>query len=83
MRKFYFNTGVKVWVNPNIKGGIADSTGTVVIPFECDVPEDAIFMYACDDPNLHPEWPNVIVAEIKNSELYSKYAYFTIKNQNV
>lgn len=78
MKKFYFNTGVKIWNNPHIKGGIDSGNGTVVIPFECDVPEGAVFMYACDNPNLHPDNPNIIVAEIHNSGLISKYAYFTI-----
>lgn len=78
MRKFNFNTGVKIWVNPHIKGGIDSGNGTVVIPFECDVPENATFLYACDNPNLHPQTPNIIVAEIHNSELASKYAYFNV-----
>jgi len=78
MRKFHFNTGVKVWVNPHIKGGIDSGNGTVVIPFECeDVPENAVFMYACDNPDLSTS-PSMIVRKIHNSALLSKYAYFQI-----
>ena len=78
MKKFYFNTGVKIWNNPHIKGGIDSGNGTVVIPFECDVPEGVSFMFACNKSNLYPNDPNILVAEIHNTALLSKYAYFSI-----
>jgi len=84
MRKtYYFDTGVtirgpygcQVW-----KGG------TVQIPFDCEnVPEKAIFKFACDNPELaESKHPNYIVAEIldqdKKGGLCSKCAYFQIIN---
>lgn len=81
MKTFHFNTGVKIWVNPHIKGGIDSGNGTVVIPFDCDnVPENSTFMYACDNPNLENDNNNVICREIFNSGLLSKYAYFKLNN---
>lgn len=79
LKTFYFNTGVKIQDNPHIKGGIDSGNGTVVIPFDCeDVPENATFKYACDNPKLIEGDDKVIVREIKNSQLLSKYAYFII-----
>ena len=89
MKTFYFNTGVKIWNNPHIPGGIDSGNGTVVIPFDCaDVPEGAKQLYCCDSPNitLHPHIPadcDVIVREIHNSKMISKYAYFTVKKDLV
>ena len=74
MKTFYFNTGVKISVNPHIKGGVDSGNGIVVIPFQCDdVPDNAIFLHACDNPN--PANERIIVREIKG-ELHSKYAHF-------
>ena len=89
MKTFYFNTGVKIWNNPHIPGGIDSGNGTVVIPFDCaDVPEGAKQLYCCDSPNitLHSHIPadcDVIVREIHNSKMISKYAYFTVKKDLV
>ena len=59
--QLFFNTGVKIWNNSSIRGGIDSGNGTVVIPFECeDVPKDATFMYACDNPNLHNDNNKII-----------------------
>ena len=77
--KFFFNTGVKIWVNPHIKGGIDSGNGTVVIPFHCDdVPDNAEFMFASDYEDLSKHHSNVIQREIRDSELLSKFAYFKI-----
>lgn len=82
MRTFHFNTGVHISVNSAIKGGINSGNGIVVIPFDCkDVPERAIFMYACD--KIEEDTNDAICREIYNSELGSKYAYFTIFHINV
>lgn len=81
-RKFYFNTGVHRYAhNPPISltEGQEWSNDIKVIPFYCDdVPETAAFMYACDIPDLDKNDPNVIVREICDSTLISKYAYFKI-----
>ncbi len=82
LKTFYFNTGVKIWDNPHIKGGFDSGNGTVVIPFDCkDVPDGAKHLYCCDSPDViltsHiPKDSEVIVREIFNSSLLSKYAYF-------
>lgn len=80
MRQFYFNTGVKSSM-PNAVPGV-NRGGTMQIPFQCDVPENATFMYACDNSDLDKNNPNVIVAEIHNSALLSKYAYFVISSKD-
>jgi hypothetical protein len=85
MKTFYFNTGVVISRESLIIGhlmlnGEISRNGTVQIPFDCeDVPENAIFVFACNNPNL-PESKNdrVIVREIHNSGLLSKYAYFKL-----
>jgi hypothetical protein len=78
MKTFYFNTGVKISVNPHIKGGIDSGNGIVVIPFQCyNVPDNATFLHACDNPN--PANERIIVREIFNSGLHSKYAHFAIQ----
>lgn len=80
MKTFYFNTGVKIWTNPHIKGGIDSGNGTVVIPFDCDnVPDNAVFMFASDNPYLETGNKSVIVREMHNTGLLSKYAYFSIR----
>lgn len=77
MKTFYFNTGVKYWDYPYLCKGQVEKGGTKQIPFDCEnVPEGAVFKFACDDPNLHPE-SGYIVREIHNSTIHSKYAYFT------
>ena len=80
-RKFYFDTGVtRFGHNPPIPlmpGQEWSPNNVKVIPFYCDdVPDNAKFLLACDDPNRQIE--NTIVREIHNSTLLSKYAYFKI-----
>jgi hypothetical protein len=86
MNKFYFNTGVNPSNVINFpydyhkeKGDVI--RGTLLIPFECDAPADATFMFACDNPNL-PEAQNnnIIVREMFNTNMQSKYAYFELKS---
>ena len=82
MTKFYFNTGVNPANVTNYSGLYGNQVirgGTVQIPFECDVPENAVFMFACDSNDL-PEADTCLVAEIKrpNKCMLSKYAYFKI-----
>lgn len=82
-RKFYFDTGVHRYAHnppvPLITGQEWNSNNIKVIPFYCDdVPETAQFLYVCDTPRLDKDDPNVIVREIHNSTLISKYAYFKI-----
>lgn len=75
MQTFYFNTGVKIWDNPHIRGGIDSGNGTVVIPVIVeDVPKGAIFAFACNTPDMPG---GLTVREIKEPNyLFSKYAYF-------
>ena len=85
MKTFYFNTGVRRII-PN--GKYSDSAkpaglsagqiwrnGTKQIPFDCeDVPDNATFMFACNNPE--PSSKGVIVKELNNTTLMSKYAHF-------
>lgn len=77
MKTFYFDTGVRYADYPFLVKGQVVVDKNKLIPFDCDdVPEGAIFKFACDDPNLYPE-AGYIVREIHNSTLLSKYAYFS------
>ena len=83
MKKFTFNTGVKPFDFTPPAGmafmkGFEDSgNGVYVIPFYCkDVPDNAIFKYACN--NDIPGSENLLKREIFNSALLSKYAFFEI-----
>jgi len=83
LQKFYFNTGVHRYVHnsPLMKGEEWSSNDIKVIPFYCEnVPETAEFMYVCDTPELDKDNSSVIVREIYNSTLLSKYAYFKLKD---
>lgn len=81
---FYFNTGVRpekiqgfpYQYHEEIGNAIR---GTLCIPFECEAPENANFLFACDIPDL-PESKNenVKVFKITGGNLLSDYAYFTI-----
>ena len=87
-KTFYFNTGVRPELvnNPPFaydyhanKGNVIKG-GTLQIPFTCDdVPDGAIFLHACDIPDL-PESrsDSVIVREITGGGLLSKFAYFRV-----
>ena len=84
IKTFYFNTGVKFSDYPYLCEGQVERGGTKQIPFDCeDVPDNATFMYGRDDPNLFatndPQYDKVIVREIHNSTLMSKYAYFSMR----
>ena len=88
LKTFYFNTGVKRGVPVNerhrenakpVALGCCQvwRNGTKQIPFCCeDTPVDAVFLHACDRPDC--ESSDVIVREIHNSSLLSKYAHFRI-----
>lgn len=84
MRKtFYFNTGVRVYAHtPPVhvgKGEIVDGNGVKLIPFDCDdVPDNAIFKFACDHRPEGCGYDNLLMREIHNSVLISKYAFFLI-----
>jgi hypothetical protein len=84
MKTFYFNTGVRIYDHnppvPLCKGQISSPNGVKIIPFDCDdVPDNATFRFACDNPNLkEASYAHIIVREIHNSTLISKYAYFNI-----
>lgn len=84
MQKFYFNTGVVPHKVPNFpyeyhKKQGDEIRGTLLIPFYCeDVPAGAVFKFACDNPDL-PEAKSMLVREIHNSNLISKFAYFATK----
>ena len=78
MKKFFFDTGVRPRNNPNLFGNQVWKGGTKQIPFSCEnVPDGSEFMFGANRPD-QPEskLDRVIVREIHNSDLLSKYAYF-------
>ncbi len=77
MNEFRFNTGVKIWDNPNISGGVDSGNGTIVIPFEADAPKDAKLAFLSDCSDLDKNG-GLLKCEVKNSKLLSKFAYFNI-----
>jgi len=86
MNKFYFNTGVNAFRTINFPfeyhkkvGNVIQNNGTLVCPFECDAPENATLMFCCDNPNLdESKASNVIVREMFNTSMVSKYAYLKV-----
>lgn len=93
MNTFYFDTGVKPYCENcfglngkpiGLYGRQVWRGGTKQIPFDYDAPLNATFLFACDNPDLgESKLENVIVREIFNSDLLSKYAYFRIKPEEV
>jgi len=80
MNTFYFNTGVKPYNCNGLTKGQVWRNGEKQIPFDCDAPEDAVLMYLCSNPELDAaSYPNVIVREVFNTTMASKFAYFRIK----
>lgn len=95
MNKFYFNTGVRSENVINFpydyhykKGNVIN--GTLCIPFECDAPSNAKPILCCDNPNLPESSVNsfnnykgenrkVIVCEMFNTNMVSKYAYLSVE----
>jgi hypothetical protein len=75
MKTFYFNTGVTLCNTEGLSAGQIWRNGTKQIPFDCeDVPDNATFLFACD--NSEPNSEDVIVRLIHKSTLVSKYAHF-------
>jgi hypothetical protein len=85
MNRFYFNTGVKPMNVINFPydyhkkiGNVI--RGTLLVPFDCDAPENAEFMFACNNSEMTElKQTNVQVYPILGGNLISKYAYFRIK----
>jgi hypothetical protein len=73
---FYFNTGVKRWINDYTAEGDIWVNNERHIAFQCeDVPAGATFHSACDNPNLEYH-DHLLVFPIVSGNLLSKYAYF-------
>jgi hypothetical protein len=75
MNNFLFNTGVKIKDNPNIKGGIDSGNGTIVIPFQADVPLGSKLAFISDYPNIDKDG-SLLRCEIKSEGLKGRFAYF-------
>lgn len=79
MNRFYFDTGVRPVNNPNLWGNEVWRNGTKQVPFDADAPKDAHLMSLCDNPHLpESDTPGVIVREVFNTSMCSKYAYFRV-----
>ena len=78
MNTFYFNTGVKQSYN-NLTNGQVWKNGVKQIPFDADAPKNASLLFLCDSPDLsESKLKDVIVKEVFNTSLVSKYAYFRV-----
>ena len=79
MNKFYFDTGVSPKSGSPLYADQVWRGGTKQIPFEADAPKNATLMFLCNKPDLpESKIPNVIVREVFNTSMVSKYAYFRI-----
>ena len=83
---FYFNTGVRPESGSPLFGRQIWKDGTKQIPFTCDnVPDNSIFLFACDSENHHRlKSPCIIVRRIIDNGpkgLLSKFAYFRVKEE--
>jgi len=88
MKTFYFDTGVRPENvrNPGFpykhhqKAGNIIKNGTLQIPFDAEAPEGSTLMFMCDNPDL-PEGKvaGVIVREVSNTSMLSKYTYLRRK----
>ncbi|MDA3779891.1 MAG: hypothetical protein PF487_06685 [Bacteroidales bacterium] len=91
MNRFYFNTGVKPNNSVNSKYvskfpfeyhkkiGNVIRGGVLQCPFDCDAPKNAKLMFLCNNPELDEgKAENVIVREVFNTSMSSKYAYLRI-----
>jgi hypothetical protein len=71
---FHFNTGVRPYAHippvPIMPGNVVRD-GTLQIPFDCEVPENAFFKFACDNPEGR-QWAFL------SGALASKYAFFSL-----
>ena len=77
-KTFYFNTGVIPHMNSYLldQGAIVKNN-TLQIPFDCyEVPDNAIFKFACDSDDLTAD--GLICRKIYNSKMASSFAYFRI-----
>ena len=78
-KEFLFDTGVKYSDYPYLsKGQTLNSVGTTKkVVFYCsNVPDNAIFKYAANSPDLDPNLLCVPIEE--GSYLLSKFAYFQV-----
>jgi len=87
MNTFYFNTGVNPTTihNPEFpyeyhkKVGNVIKGGVLQIPFDCNAPKNAKLMFLCSDPELDEgKQSNVLIVEVFNTSMCSKYAYFKV-----
>ena len=76
IQRFKFNTGVHISSGaPLYDDQFWDGNGVKCIPFDCeDVPEGARFAFAASVSDLGHE--GMIVREILNSSILSRFAYF-------
>jgi hypothetical protein len=62
-------------------GNVVSPNGMLMIPFDCDgVPEGAVFKYARS--SKPPGGQNLFVAEMHNTNMVGKFAFFEINSQH-
>ena len=85
MNTFYFNTGVRPHTVSNFPYEYHKKMGhvirdTLLIPFDCEAPKDAVLMFLCPHNDLpESKLENVKVFKVFNTSMTSDYAYFRIK----
>jgi hypothetical protein len=84
MNTFYFNTGVIPHNVSNFPYEYHKKIGniirnTLLIPFECEAPENSTLLYLCNNDKL-PEsnYENIGVFPVFNTNMCSKFAYFRL-----
>lgn len=79
MNTFYFNTGVTPTNNPHLSPGQVWRGGVKQIPFDADAPAKSRVLFLSNYPD-QPERniPGVIVREVSNTVILSKYAYLQV-----
>lgn len=85
MRTFCFDTGAQPYAfdppSKVPKGHIVRGNGVMVIPFDCeDVPEEAVFQFACD--HRPPDCEHLLMREMFNTKMLSRYAFFLVPEKH-
>lgn len=79
MNTFYFNTGCHMGSKIHLFKDHVWRGGTEQIPFDADAPDGSELLFLCDDPALpEGEDSSIIVREIFNTSMLSKYAYMRL-----
>lgn len=85
MKTFYFNTGIQPNEINDFPYEYHKKIGniirnTLLIPFDCEAPENAEVLFFSNNPNLiKNESDKIKIYRVFNSMIMSKYVYFRVK----